>query len=71
MVQWLENPAKAARVSEQAWVQTPARCSGLKDPVLLQLQGRLQLGWDSIPGLGTSIGHWCSQNIIKKNEKLQ
>ena len=37
------NPTAAPWVAAEAWVQSPALHSGLKDPVLLQLQCRSQL----------------------------
>ena len=38
MAQWVKNPAAVAWVPAEAQVSPPAPCSGLKDPVLLQLQ---------------------------------
>ena len=37
MVQWVKTPTAVARVAAESRVQSPARCSGLKDPALLQL----------------------------------
>ena len=39
MVQWVKNLTPAAQVAVEVWVQSPARCRGLKDPGL-QLQFR-------------------------------
>ena len=52
-------------VSVATLVQSPARCSGLKDPVLLQLQHRWQGSLDSIPGPGISK----SMGVAKKEKK--
>ena len=51
MVQWVQNPAAVAWIPVEGQVQSSAQCSGLKDPVLPQLQ----LGFS--PWLGTSICH--------------
>ena len=37
MAQWVKNPIAAARVAAETQVQSPARHSGLKDPVVPQL----------------------------------
>ena len=42
MVQWVKYPTTAAWVTVEAWVQSPAGPSGLKDPVVLQLWHRSQ-----------------------------
>ena len=42
MAQWFKNPTAVAQVSTEAQVQSLARNSGLKGPVLLQLQHRSQ-----------------------------
>ena len=53
-------------VAGEAWVQSLAQCSGLKDPVLLWLQYRLQLylGFSPWPGNFT-----CPGADKKKKEK--
>ena len=38
MAQWVKNPTAAAWVATEAWVQSPAQHSLLKDPGLPQLQ---------------------------------
>ena len=38
VAQWIKNLTVASGVTVEAWVQSPAQCSGLKDPVLPQLQ---------------------------------
>ena len=43
MVQWVKNVTMVVYISEEVWVLPLARCSGLKDPALPQLQHRLQL----------------------------
>ena len=43
MAQWVKNPTTAAPVTVAAWVQHPARHSGLKDLELPQMGCRLQL----------------------------
>ena len=43
MVQWDKNLTAAARVTVEVWVQPLVWHSGLKDPVLAQLQCRLKL----------------------------
>ena len=52
MVQWVKNLTAAAQVIAEAWVQSLAQCSGLKDLTLLQLQRRSQLwlGFNPWPG---------------------
>ena len=42
LVQWVKNPTAVARVSEEAQVPSPAQHSGLKDPVLPQIQSLAQ-----------------------------
>ena len=37
MVQWVKNPVAVARVAAETQVQSPARHSGLKYPVVPQL----------------------------------
>ena len=43
MVQWVKNSTAMVQVTEEARVQSLARCSGLKDPALPELQPMLQL----------------------------
>ena len=43
VAQWVKNPTVAAQVTAEVQVQPLAQHSGLKDPVLLQLQSRSQL----------------------------
>ena len=52
VAQQVKNPTAVAQVAVEAWVQSPAWCSGLNDPVLLQLRHRLQfhLGFSPLPG---------------------
>ena len=38
MVQWIKNLTAGAWVTVEAWVRSSAQCSGVKNPVLLQLQ---------------------------------
>ena len=40
MTQWFKNPAVATQVAAEAWVQSPAQSSRLKDPALSQLWPR-------------------------------
>ena len=48
VVQWVKNPTAAACVEVEVRVWTPAQCSGLKDPELLQLWRRwLWLGFSA------------------------
>ena len=42
MVQWVKNLTAAASVAAEMRVQSPVRCNGLKNPVLLQLWCRSQ-----------------------------
>ena len=42
MAQWAKNPTAVAWLAAM-WVRSLAQCSGLKDPVLLQLQLGSQL----------------------------
>ena len=37
MMQWVKNLTAAAQVTVEAWVQSPAWSSGLKDPALPHL----------------------------------
>ena len=71
-VQQVKNLTTVTPVATKAQVQSPAWCSGLKDSVLLQLGIVCSCGWDSVPGLGTSICHKCGHKIIKtlKNKIL-
>ena len=41
VVQWVKNSTAASWVAVKAQVQSPAQCSGLKDPALLQLRWKL------------------------------
>ena len=41
--QWIKNPTIVAGVAVEAWIQSPAQRSGLKDLALPQLQHRSQL----------------------------
>lgn len=43
VVQWVKNMTAVAQVAAEAWVRSPAPCSELKDPVLLQLWLRFNL----------------------------
>ena len=43
VVQWVKNPTTVAQFSAEAWAQSLAQCSGLKDLVLLHLWCRLQM----------------------------
>ena len=56
-MQQVKNLTAAALVTVQAWVQSSARCSELKDLALLELWHRLQLqlGFNSWPR--NSCGH--------------
>ena len=38
MAQWVKNPTAVAQVAMEVWVQSLARCSGLRNPELPQLQ---------------------------------
>ena len=57
MAHWVKNLTTGAQVAAEAWVQSLAWLSRLKDPVLPQLWHRSWLGSDSILGLGNSICH--------------
>ena len=48
-MQWVKNPTAVAWVTTKVQIPSPARCSGLKDPVLPQLQLRLN-PWTTGPG---------------------
>ena len=52
VARWVKNLTAAAQVKAEAWVQSLAQCSRLKDPALLQLQCRsqLRLRFDPWPG---------------------
>ena len=58
-MQWVKNPTAAAWVAVEVQARSLAQCSGLKDPVLPP-------GWDSVPGLGTSICHGNGTAIKNK-----
>ena len=47
MVQWINNPTTVTWVTKEVHVPSPAQCSELKDPALLQLQCRSSCGSDS------------------------
>ena len=51
VAQWVKNPVAAVIVTVEAWVLSPAQCSGLKALALLQPQRRsqLQLGFNLWP----------------------
>ena len=49
MAQWVKNPTAAAWVSVEVRVGSPARCSGLKDPVLPAVAQIQSLG-QRLPG---------------------
>ena len=49
MLEWVKNVTAAAPAAVDAWVQYPAWCSRLKDPIL-QIQSLAQ---------GTSTCHGC------------
>jgi len=55
VAQWVKNQTTMVQVAAEAQVQYLVWCSGLKDPVLPQLQCRSQLCSDLTPGPGTSI----------------
>ena len=55
VMQWVNNLTAAAPVTVEALVQSLAPCSGLKDPVLLQLGVGHSGSSDLIPRLQTSI----------------
>ena len=38
VARWVKNPTAVALVTAEAWVQSPALCSELKNPLLRQLQ---------------------------------
>ena len=42
-VQWVKNLTATAPIAVEVRVHSPTQCSGLKDPVLIHLQHRLQL----------------------------
>ena len=58
--QWVKNPTAAAWVTVEVQVRSSAWCSGLKDPVLLQLWLRFSL-WP-----GTSMCGRCGHKKKKK-----
>lgn len=74
MSQLVKNLIAAACVAMEAWVQTLAWGSGLKDLVLLQLWYNCSCGvgcccgLDSISDLGTSMCYKCGH---KKKRKCQ
>ena len=38
MVQWVKNLTAVARVAAEVGARSPAQCSGLSDPALLQMR---------------------------------
>ena len=68
VAQWIKNQTAVARVTVEAWVQSPARHSELKDLVLPQLQHRskLWLGFKSWPRNFYMSWVW----LFKKKKKV-
>ena len=67
MMQCVKNLTAAALVSEKAQVRSLAWCSGLKDPVLPQLQRRLKPGLGFIPRPGNF--HVLQVGPLKKRKR--
>lgn len=63
MAQWVKTPTAATWVTAEAWIQSPARCSALTDPALMQCSR--SCGRDSIPSPGTSINCGYSRKVLK------
>ena len=55
-----------ALVTAEAWIQSPAKQSGLKDEVLLDCNTGRSCGSDSIPGQGNFPMSWVQQFKKKK-----
>ena len=66
MVQGVKNLTALAQVAAEAWIQSQAWCSGLKDLTLLQLccVGH-RCSSDSIPDPGTSTCCRCGKKIYR------
>ena len=64
VAQWVKNLTAVAQVAMKVWVRSLAGHSGLKDLAL----PKLQCGWDSVPGLRTSLYHWCCQKGGEKKK---
>ena len=58
MMQRVKNPTAGAQFPAEAWVRSPARCSGLKDLALLQLWSRSQLRLRFSPSPGSFHMLW-------------
>ena len=67
MAQWVKNQTAAARVTAEAWDQSLAWHSGLKDPALLHLWHRSQLWLRFSPWTGNFHMAWVQP--LKKKEK--
>ena len=61
-----QNLTAVAQVVVEAWVQSPAGHSGLKDPELPQVFRGCSHGLDSITGQETSIRCGCGHKNKKK-----
>ena len=71
MAQWIKNPTAALRVAWEVQVQSQDQGSGLRDPQLPQLRGRLQveLGFDPWPGNFHTLR--VHKILKKKRKKLE
>ena len=53
MTQWVKNPTAVAQVVVEAWVRSPAQCSGLKDLAAAWIQF---LTWEFLCAMGAAKG---------------
>ena len=69
MAQWVKNLTRVALVAVEVQVRSPALCSGLKDPALLQLWCRLQLQlrFTAWPGNFYMLLVWPQKHHHQKN----
>ena len=68
MVQWVKNLTAVAQVTTEAWVQSLAQHSGLKDLELSELRIGHSCSLDSLSGPGTSKCHGCGH--LKKKKRM-
>ena len=66
MAWWVKNPTGVVQVTEKEWVQSPAQCSGLKDPALPELW----LGFDPWPENFHMLWVWPQLKKKKKKKEI-
>ena len=69
MAQWVKNPTAVAQMTEEAEVQSPSQCSGIKDLLLLAAVVYV-VGTAWIQSLAQELPHATSTAIKKKKAFL-